>query len=111
VDTDPRTPKDVLGRIFEPFFPVKEVGRGTGLGLSIRYDILTGHDGTIHTFSKPGHGARFVLTPPIAGTTRNGSTMASVQQPLNKDSFNTQLGGQLPALIAVRHGRRHRPGP
>ena len=73
VDTGPGIPKDVVGRIFEPFFSTKEVGRGTGLGLSICYDIVTDYDGTIHVVSKPDHGARFVVTLPIAVTVRNGS--------------------------------------
>ncbi|WP_051822541.1 PAS domain-containing sensor histidine kinase [Desulfonatronum thiodismutans] len=77
VDTGPGIPKAVIGRIFEPFFSTKEVGRGTGLGLSICYDIVTDYDGTIHVFSKPGHGARFVVTLPIAGTMRNGFTTTS----------------------------------
>lgn len=73
-DTGHGIPKEILGRIFEPFFSTKEVGRGTGLGLSICYDIITDYDGTIHFFSKPGQGARFVVTFPIAGTMRNGSS-------------------------------------
>lgn len=73
-DTGPGIPKEIVGRIFEPFFSTKEVGRGTGLGLSICYDIVTDYDGTIHFFSKPGQGARFVVTFPIAGTIRNGSS-------------------------------------
>lgn len=73
IDTGPGIPKEVLGRIFEPFFSTKEVGRGTGLGLSICYDIVTDYEGTIHAFSKPGHGARFVVTLPIAESARNGT--------------------------------------
>lgn len=72
-DTGPGIPQDVLGRIFEPFFSTKEVGRGTGLGLSICYDIVTDYEGTIHAFSKQGHGARFVVTLPIAESSRNGT--------------------------------------
>jgi len=72
-DTGPGIPKDVLARIFEPFFSTKEVGRGTGLGLSICYDIVTDYEGTIHAFSKPGHGTRFVVTLPIAESARNGT--------------------------------------
>lgn len=71
-DTGPGIPKEVLGRIFEPFFSTKEVGRGTGLGLSICYDIVTDYEGTIHAFSKPGQGARFVVTLPIADAARAG---------------------------------------
>jgi histidine kinase len=73
VDTGPGIPKDVVPRIFEPFFSTKEVGRGTGLGLSICYDIITDYDGTIHAFSKPGHGARFVVSLPIAESVRPGT--------------------------------------
>ncbi|SDB37881.1 histidine kinase [Desulfonatronum thiosulfatophilum] len=73
VDTGPGITKEIVGRIFEPFFSTKEVGRGTGLGLSICYDIVTDYDGTIHVFSKPDQGARFVVTLPIAGSPRNGS--------------------------------------
>lgn len=72
VDTGPGIPKAVIGRIFEPFFSTKEVGRGTGLGLSICYDIVTDYDGTIHVFSKPDQGTRFVVTLPITGTAGNG---------------------------------------
>jgi histidine kinase len=72
-DTGPGIPQEVLARIFEPFFSTKEVGRGTGLGLSICYDIVTDYEGTIHAFSKPGHGARFVVTLPIAESARNGT--------------------------------------
>lgn len=73
VDTGPGIPKDVVARIFEPFFSTKEVGRGTGLGLSICYDIVTDYEGTIHAFSKLGHGARIVVTLPIAESVRNGT--------------------------------------
>jgi len=73
VDTGPGIPKDVVARIFEPFFSTKEVGRGTGLGLSICYDIVTDYDGTIHAFSKSGHGARFVVSLPIADPARQGT--------------------------------------
>lgn len=72
LDTGPGIPKKIIGRIFEPFFSTKEVGRGTGLGLSICYDIITDYEGTIHVVSKPGQGARFVVALPIAGTIRNG---------------------------------------
>jgi histidine kinase len=70
IDTGPGIPRAVVARIFEPFFSTKEVGRGTGLGLSICYDIVTDYDGTIHVFSKPGGGARFVVSLPIADLVR-----------------------------------------
>lgn len=58
-------PADVLPRIFDPFFTTKDVGKGTGLGLSIAYQIVRDHGGSISVESRPGAGARFVVTLPV----------------------------------------------
>ena len=56
---------EVLPRIFDPFFTTKEVGQGTGLGLSITYGIIERHHGHIQAESRPGQGARFIITLPL----------------------------------------------
>ena len=56
----------VQEKIFEPFFTTKEVGKGTGLGLSISYGIIKDCGGDIHVDSRPGEGARFAITLPVA---------------------------------------------
>lgn len=40
-------PKDIVEKIFNPFFTTKEVGKGTGLGLSISHGIIREHGGNI----------------------------------------------------------------
>ncbi|MCC3155352.1 ATP-binding protein [Hymenobacter sp. BT770] len=57
--------KEVLQKLFQPFFTTKPPGEGTGLGLSISHDIITsGHGGTITATSQSGEYAEFCITLP-----------------------------------------------
>lgn len=59
-------PKDILPKIFQPFFTTKPTGEGTGLGLSLAYDIITkGHNGTIEVESIESEGTTFIITLPL----------------------------------------------
>ncbi len=59
--------KTTLGRIFEPFYTTKDIGKGTGLGMSISHNIIKQHKGDIEATSIPGHGTVFTLSFPSAG--------------------------------------------
>lgn len=53
---------ETLGRIFDPFFSTKFLGRG--LGLSATQGIVRGHKGAIRVVTEPGRGTSFdVLFP------------------------------------------------
>ncbi|MDR3763553.1 MAG: PAS domain S-box protein [Acidobacteriota bacterium] len=53
------------GRIFDPFYTTKGVGRGTGLGLSICYGIVKEHGGNISAGNGELGGAVFRITLPV----------------------------------------------
>ncbi len=60
-------PKEVLSRIFEPFFSTKKE-KGTGIGLSVSYKIIQSHNGRIEVESYEGKGSAFTVILPIVST-------------------------------------------
>ncbi|MBD0776298.1 ATP-binding protein [Maribacter sp. ANRC-HE7] len=58
-------PKEVLDKIFQPFFTTKPTGEGTGLGLSMSYDIVTkGHGGKLMVETTENKGTTFIIELP-----------------------------------------------
>jgi len=58
-------PKNIVDKIFQPFFTTKPTGSGTGLGLSLSYDIVKAHGGEIKVESKGQEGSTFVIQLPV----------------------------------------------
>ena len=72
-DNGPGIPKEILDKIFQPFFTTKPTGQGTGLGLSMSYDIVKAHGGelkveTMVGDARPddpvGRGTEFIIQLP-----------------------------------------------
>jgi histidine kinase len=57
-------PKEVLPKIFDPFYTTKSPGKGTGLGLALVQSIVADHHGTIQVKSEGGQGTVFKITLP-----------------------------------------------
>lgn len=58
-------PEAVLGRIFQPYFSVREAGQGTGLGLSVVKHLISETDGLLRVESQRGKGASFTFYLPV----------------------------------------------
>ncbi len=54
-------PKNIIDKIFQPFFTTKPTGEGTGLGLSLSYDIIKAHRGEIKVDTKENEGTSFTI--------------------------------------------------
>lgn len=64
-DNGPGIPKEMLDKIFDPFYTTKEIGKGTGLGLSISYTIIDKLGGRMLVASEVGKGTAFSIYLPI----------------------------------------------
>jgi len=58
-------PKNIIDKIFQPFFTTKPTGSGTGLGLSLSYDIVKAHGGEIKVETRESEGTEFMIQLPV----------------------------------------------
>lgn len=79
-DTGNGISPDDLGRIFEPFYTKKNMGRsGTGLGMAVVWGTLKDHSGFIDIESHPGIGTTFRLYFSVTHRELQKSETASIE--------------------------------
>ncbi|WP_339136419.1 MAG: MASE3 domain-containing protein [Candidatus Electrothrix sp. GW3-4] len=67
-DTGSGIPKELMEKIFEPYFTTKAQGEGTGLGLAVVQSIVMDFGGAITVSSEPGKGTTFQVYLPVLPT-------------------------------------------
>jgi PAS domain S-box-containing protein len=78
--------KDLLDKIFEPYFTTKE--EGAGLGLSIVLSIINKHNGKINVNSDIGKGTEFTILLPASDETSN---LDNISKDLTIDLENKRI--------------------
>ena len=64
-DTGHGIAPESLGRIFDPYFTTKAVGKGTGMGLAVAHAIVKNHGGVITVASSIDAGTTFQVFLPV----------------------------------------------
>jgi len=84
-DTGCGIPKDVLSRVFEPFFSTKASGEGSGLGLSMVFGFVRQSGGHVRIYSEVGVGTTVKIYLPQC---HSATAAASVTAVSTGDSSN-----------------------
>jgi len=95
--------KDVLARVFEPFYTTKDIGQGTGLGLSQVYGFVKQSGGHVKIYSEPDEGTTVRIYLPRLQAHETEVSVAPVRE-------YSVLGSASEAILVVEDDddvRRH----
>lgn len=104
-DTGSGMRREVLERIFEPFYTTKGTGKGTGLGLATVYGIVNQNMGFVDVESEPGRGTVFkIYLPRFVETAKTRSEKNEREPKLPRGSETVLLVEDEEAIL--RLGKR-----
>ena len=90
-DTGTGIPEAIRGKIFEPFFSTKDVGKGTGLGLATVYGIIKQTGGFVYFDSVEGTGTTFrIFLPRHVADAREQAPKRSADPAPKRPQFSTR---------------------
>ncbi len=71
---------EIIGRIFDPYFTTKDIGKGSGMGLAVVHGIVKNHGGTISVENIPDSGVTFTILFPAIN--KRPQVTATAKDPL-----------------------------
>lgn len=80
-DTGGGIPKEILGKVFDPFFSTKAPGKGTGLGLSMVYGFVKQSNGHVKIYSEEGEGTTVRIYLPRTRQKEEGAVIETQSAP------------------------------
>jgi CheY-like chemotaxis protein len=84
-DTGHGMSKELIKRLYDPFFTTKAPDKGTGLGLSVVHGIVKSHEGVITVQSEQGKGSSFNIFLPIVEKQIQPGIEISLQVPTGNE--------------------------
>ncbi len=65
-DNGPGIEKEILKKVYDPFYSTKKKGSGTGLGLSVVKRVIEMHEGNLQIYSKKDMGTKVIISLPYS---------------------------------------------
>jgi len=108
-DTGVGIPKEILDRVFEPYFTTKPKDKGTGLGLSVVHGIVKSLGGEIRIESEPGKGTACRVYLPVVAR-RAGKADREAIQPVPGGNESILLVDDEAPIVRMEHQMLERLG-
>ncbi len=100
--------KQIMDKIFDPYFTTKKIGKGSGMGLAMVHGIVKRHRGLIRVSSTPGIGSEFqIFLPESMGKME---VMDKKSTPLLTGTEHILVVDDEPAIVDVTRMRLERLG-
>jgi PAS domain S-box-containing protein len=98
-DTGHGIPREIIDKVFDPYFTTKPLDKGTGLGLAVVSGIVNNYRGEITVESQVGKGTRFTLFLPAVAAEQAAESVSSVPIPTGTERI--LLVDDEPALVEI----------